>query len=288
MEKNLVDNGGLLDRVHFVSQVRFEEDAEYLTRIIQSNPIRYTYRDYGMMKQFGNYTGLWDHDIDPDTIYIKIGISQPRLANKDDDILFISDNAIEDLVRYKLDHPEHYLVSANVINHPRLTTVHCSFMVPRPFAPEQSPLHSTTDDWRVSVLPTSDVVDVPNMDHWPEPPEYQHRWLPMRQATIDDCPMRSGLNCSGQPQWQCAAIAHMSFLTHVENRSSGGYLLTNKDNEKIYDFGVWDFHGIQYMRWSINFFAVWGHEIIEARPVPEDDEQHFSCNHPEYLRKRMS
>jgi len=75
IEKNLVDNGGILDRVHFVSQVRHEEDGEYLIRIIESNPSRYTYRDFGMMQKFGNYTGLWDHDIDPDTIYVKIGVS---------------------------------------------------------------------------------------------------------------------------------------------------------------------------------------------------------------------
>jgi mRNA-degrading endonuclease YafQ of YafQ-DinJ toxin-antitoxin module len=68
-----VDNGGLLDRVHFISQVRFPEDAEFLTTIIESNPIRYTYRDFGMMGEFGDYSGLWDHDIEPDTIYVKIG-----------------------------------------------------------------------------------------------------------------------------------------------------------------------------------------------------------------------
>ena len=68
-----MDNGGILDRVHFISQVRFPEDADFLSTIIESNPARYTYRDFGMMNRFGNYTGLWDHDIDPDTIYIKIG-----------------------------------------------------------------------------------------------------------------------------------------------------------------------------------------------------------------------
>ena len=58
------------------------------------------------------------------------------------------------------------------------------------------------------------------------------------------------------------------------------------DNAKIYDFGVWDFHGIAYDRWSINFFAAYGHEIISARPIPEDDEQHLSSNYPKSIRKR--
>ena len=70
-----MDNGGLLDRVHWISQVRQEPDAEYLETILQSNPLRYTSRDFGMMKEFGDYRGLWDHDIDPDTLYLKIGIS---------------------------------------------------------------------------------------------------------------------------------------------------------------------------------------------------------------------
>lgn len=68
-----MDNGGILDRVHFVSQVRYPEDAKFLTTIIESNPVRYTFRDFGMMGKFGNYTGLWDYDIDADTIYVKIG-----------------------------------------------------------------------------------------------------------------------------------------------------------------------------------------------------------------------
>ena len=75
-----MENGGILDRVHFVSQVRHPEDADYLTKIIESNPSRYTYRDFGMMSTFGNYTGLWDHDIEPDTIYLKIGI--PLFMNR--------------------------------------------------------------------------------------------------------------------------------------------------------------------------------------------------------------
>ena len=68
-----MDNGGILDQVHFVSQVRHSEDHEFLKTILASNPSRYTYRDFGEIGRFGDYTGLWDHDIEPDTLYIKIG-----------------------------------------------------------------------------------------------------------------------------------------------------------------------------------------------------------------------
>jgi hypothetical protein len=66
----------MLDRVHFISRVRHQEDAEYLDQIIDSNPGRYTFHDFGPEQHFGNYTGLWDQDIYPDTIYVKIGISR--------------------------------------------------------------------------------------------------------------------------------------------------------------------------------------------------------------------
>ena len=78
LEKNLVDNGGILDRVHFVSQVRHAEDALFLTTIVNSNPTRYTFRDHGTMGTFGDYTGLWDYDIDANTVYIKIGINKQK------------------------------------------------------------------------------------------------------------------------------------------------------------------------------------------------------------------
>jgi hypothetical protein len=133
----------------------------------------------------------------------------------DDDIVYIADNAIPDLVAYKTSHPEHLFVSANIINHPRLQKVHCGFAAPIPFAPEHARIHET-NDWRISTLPSSPLHEVKSMQDWPEPPEYKHRWLPMRGSTIDDCPMRRGLNCSDKPQWQCAAIAHYSLLAHLE------------------------------------------------------------------------
>jgi hypothetical protein len=58
------------------------------------------------------------------------------------------------------------------------------------------------------------------------------------------------------------------------------------DSEKAYDFGVWDIHGVAYDRWSINFFVTWGRDIIAARPIAKDDEQHLSANYPKSIRKR--
>jgi hypothetical protein len=38
----------------------------------------------------------------------------------------------------------------------------------------------------------------------------------------------------------------------------------------------------------VNFFVAWGHEIIAARPFPEDDEKHLSVTYPQSIRKRIS
>ena len=44
--------------------------------------------------------------------------------------------------------------------------------------------------------------------------------------------------------WQCAAIAHYSFLHHLRAGSLDAY-----------DFNTWDLSYPEYQRWSINFFA---------------------------------
>src|SRR5215471_2348081 len=80
-KKNLVDNGGVLDRVHFISHVRTEEDARYLETIIQSNPTRYTFRDMGMMESFGDFTSYWDEEWDPNALYFKLGMGPSYISN---------------------------------------------------------------------------------------------------------------------------------------------------------------------------------------------------------------
>ena len=130
--------------------------------------------------------------------------------------MYIANNSISSLVAYKLQHPDLLFVSANIVNHPKLQEIHNARLVPQPFAPEQSS-SPQSEGWKIGDLPFSPLQEVLSFsDDWPPPPEYKHRWLPMRGATIDDCPIRNGLSCSGQPKWQCAAIAHYSFFRHLE------------------------------------------------------------------------
>ena len=136
----------------------------------------------------------------------------------DDDIVYIGENTIADLVEYKVTHPEHLFVSANIINHPRLQAIHNAKMTNHPFAPEHVRRNLTNGtDWRISHLPTSPIQNFSTIhDDWNPPPKYKHRWLPMRSANRDDTPLRDGLNCSGLPQWQCGVLAHYSFFQNLE------------------------------------------------------------------------
>ena len=133
-------------------------------------------------------------------------------------------------------------MSANIVNHPRFQKLHNSYGASIPFAPDHTPINYTRE-WRISSLPSSRVKEVLSMDVWPHPPEYKHRWLPMKEAILDDCPMRSGLDCWGQPQWQCATIAHYSLFWHLETRPYPRLSRLMIGDEHIYDFGIWDING---------------------------------------------
>ena len=137
--------------------------------------------------------------------------------------MYIHERTIPDLVAYKLNHPEHLFVSANVINSWRFQELHNAFMVTLPFAPDHTPLQNEILDWRVSKLhsakpPSSDIGESHYEGHRLFiAPDYKHCWLPMQGGTLDDTPIRNGLHeCSGADKWQCAAIAHYSLFSHLE------------------------------------------------------------------------
>jgi hypothetical protein len=60
------------------------------------------------------------------------------------------------------------------------------------------------------------------------------------------------------------AISHESFLYHVGNK-----------NLNVYDFRIWDFHSVEYHRWSLNFIVAWGrnlNRIHKYKPKVKSDE----------------
>lgn len=68
--------------------------------------------------------------------------------------------------------------------------------------------------------------------------------------------------------FECAATCHYSFLDNVAGNGTGKY-----------DFGRWDFHAFEYIRWSINTILFRGSDLNRER-IPDDDEEFISKDLP--------
>ncbi len=68
-QRNLKDNGGLLDEVIFAINTEKEDDLAYLEELVASHP-RYT--KHKATKEYDWYIGAWEAVSDPDAIYVKI------------------------------------------------------------------------------------------------------------------------------------------------------------------------------------------------------------------------
>ena len=102
MQRNLVSNGGLLDEVIFVAKTDNEEDLTFLDELLASEPKRYS--AHHVNSTGGDYSQMYKV-CERGNVYVKI----------DDDILFIGDTTIRSIVKRKVEHPEIFMVSANVV-----------------------------------------------------------------------------------------------------------------------------------------------------------------------------
>jgi hypothetical protein len=105
LERNLVDNGGWLDEIHWVKNTDNHKDLEYLEEIMASSQ-RYKVIEL-KGTGFVGYGQAWEK-LEPGSLYVKI----------DDDVVWFEDETIPRIVTMKLLHPEYLLVSANMINSP--------------------------------------------------------------------------------------------------------------------------------------------------------------------------
>jgi hypothetical protein len=123
-QRNLKDNGGILDEVIFAINTDNEDDLAYLEKLLTTHP-RYSKHvaqgQYDQRWWFGN----WEAVSDPNAIYVKI----------DDDVVFIEDDTIGRVVTRLVENPNYFAVSANVVNNPALSWVHGRLGVYKPYWP---------------------------------------------------------------------------------------------------------------------------------------------------------
>lgn len=105
----LLRNRAWLNEHHFWVNTTAEEDLEYLEGLAQQHP-----DFFKLIKRPLDYSQLVGHRIwqftkdyvDPDTMYVRF----------DDDICYMADDAVEKLCRFRLEHPEPFLVLGNIVN----------------------------------------------------------------------------------------------------------------------------------------------------------------------------
>ena len=189
--------------------------------------------------------------------------------------------------------PQFFAVSANVINNPALSWVHYSMGLYEPYFPVRNliqvlfkaneiqeltpPDHPPPSSWRASELPYWEGPDDFEFDGSKPAPYPNHRWLPVEgYIDIVKTPARElsfDSEGGGLHSWAAAAQTHYSFLSHLE-----------KQDTYRYKFDFWDYH---YYRVSINFFGVWGSDIIDAYPFPGDDEAFLTTQRPKELGRHV-
>ncbi|KAL8704573.1 MAG: hypothetical protein Q9201_002265 [Fulgogasparrea decipioides] len=260
LQRNLVENGGLLDEVIFVAKTNDVADLEWLDQLI---PTSKSYKKRMLADRGINFGQTWDI-FEKGTMYIKI----------DDDVMFIDTSTIWEMVTMKTAQPEYLLVSANGINNPALSWVHYHLGAIHPYLRELSrPEADLPPSWRASELPLWSDGAIFARRKWFDAPYENHRWLPLGpEYTLDGTPIttttydKSG---SGWNNWAIAAQEHYYFFENLENETLHRY-----------HFDTWDY---QYERLSINLIAIWGDNIVDNLPFPDDDEQYLTVDLPKKL-----
>lgn len=133
-------------------------------------------------------------------------------------------------------------------------------------------------DWRPSSLPDWRGRNDFTVKDWTAPEQHLHRWLPIRNKSDHILDITPIVNTEydafgeGWKQWHIGAQEHYSLLENIENNELWRY-----------KFHTWDF---QYRRMGIQLIAMMGKDINIAKPIPSDDEDHFSCTMPKKLGRR--
>ncbi|OAQ59058.1 hypothetical protein VFPPC_11976 [Pochonia chlamydosporia 170] len=270
-QSNMVDQGGWLDEVLWIVNTDDAGDLQYLQTILSSNPNRYKAINFTANNlQTYSYYKAWQH-IERGKYYVKI----------DDDIVWIEDEAIPQLVTRKITHPDEFVVSANVINNPPLGFLHYHFGALHPYFPEVEHPRHKTESWRPSMQP---FWVGPEDFTWPldrDPPHPSHRWLRVEDdSALPQTPagqLKYEIWGESYNSWAIAAQMHYSLLENIER----GALDLYKFRQPWYMDG---------RRIRINFICIYADDILDTDisswPPDRGDEDMIVIDLPKRLRRR--
>lgn len=230
---------------------------------------------------FTGYNHAWGH-MDRGKLYVKI----------DDDVVFMADDTIPRIVTMKIEHPEYFMVSANIINSPLMGWVHYHMGAMHPYFPEYKgvidpPLSEHTGltpppsrkSWKYTDYPHWEGPDDWFFDLDQAPPYDGHQWLRLSNHTdllrtpvtqIEYATWGTGLK-----SWAIAAQEHYSFLENLLD-----------DSLYLYKFQrVWL---ADYERLSINLMTLWADEVLDNLPMDTVDEEWLTKVLPKRLGKSVA
>lgn len=191
----------------------------------------------------------------------------------------------------KIQHPEYFLVSANIINHPLMGWIHYHLGAFHPYLPEVNEtdvLEDFSPKDSVSAHASWRHTDYP---YWQGPPDWTvdlgvgapydgHRWLRLAdQNTMHRTPaslIEYGVWGTGAKSWAIAAQTHYSFLENLSTNQLDVYRFNR----------IWLANS---ERLSINFIALWADEVLDNLPMSDsDDEQWITVTLPTQLGKSVA
>ena len=295
LRKNLASNGGWLDGVRWVINAHDADNVHdasrqsWLENLVDDVPEYTSVIEYPESVQFNR---VWRENVVPGAITVKF----------DDDMVWIGENVIPEIVTSLLEEPKAATVLVNLINSAALGWIHESIGAMHAYLPERkAPEHAPPESygpkaWRASALPTHRLhEDLKSVDATPffdtdedwdgGAPYPNHRWLPVRnqgrsvrftpvrRANFDPFSFQLG-------HWQIAAQAHYSFLQNLETDSLSKYMHFGNNVT-----GLWDLLG---MRGNANLMAVRSDDILNNVDKfdgfdGKDDEAFMTQELPGYL-----
>ncbi|KMU86910.1 hypothetical protein CIHG_04849 [Coccidioides immitis H538.4] len=248
--RNLVDNGGWLDEVRFFANTKDKDDLAFLDQILKRSP-RYKKIFIEKPVWWPDHTKLW-RQVERGTMYIKL----------DDDIMWLADDAIPNMVTTKLHNPDLLAVSANT--------------------PKNDTEKRSLPSWRPSEHP---FWEGPNDFEWPlenEPPSDGHRWLRVQDdKALNRTPVAKLTYDFWGPtyeSWAIAAQQHYSLLENIEKNTLDRYKFSPP----------WNMRG---ERIRINALAILGDDVLDTDvyhwPDNRGDEDMIALDLPKQLNRHI-
>ena len=217
-------------------------------------------------------------------------------------------NAIPEIVTTLLNHPEAFIVLANLVNSAALGWLHYHRSAIHSFLPEpELPSNPSSDSygpkaWKISALPAwqpktelgvSEIAETLEGSEIDQAaghaskvskagaPYPNHRWLPLRDndTSIYITPIADTAYhpfSADWKEWAIAAQQHYSLLQNLEENQLEKYTVGGD--------GTWN---LRYMRGNINLAAFWADDVLDNLPFEGsgDDEHQLTIALPEKMHK---